>query len=88
MLEEDGIKNVTKWTTKWDLDVFSKKMLFLPIHKDFHWCTICNAGNANSSDCVEEDSSFEVPFILFLDPLDKHSRKNVYGTVRQWLNAE
>ena len=90
MTEVDGIKTVTAWTTKNDLDVFTKKMLFLPIHKDFHWslCIICNAGNVNSSDCVEEDTSFEVPFILFLDPLDYHSRKNVCGTVRQWLNAE
>jgi Ulp1 family protease len=90
MTEVDGIKTVTAWTTKKDLDVFTKKMLFLPIHKDFHWslCIICNAGNVNSSDCVEEDTSFEVPFILFLDPLDYHSRKNVCGTVRQWLNAE
>ncbi len=54
----DGIKIVTAWTTKRDLDVFTKKMLFLPIHQDFHWslCIICNAGNVSSSGCVEEEN--------------------------------
>jgi sentrin-specific protease 7 len=37
MLEEDGVKKVTNWTTKWDLDIFHKRMLFIPIHKEFHW---------------------------------------------------
>jgi Ulp1 family protease len=48
-----------RWTTKWDLDFFSKKMLFIPIHKDFHWplCIVCNAEYINSCDCVEENTS-------------------------------
>ena len=30
----------------------------------------------------------EVPFMLFLDPLDYHSRAEVVSNVRNWLNAE
>ena len=76
MLEEDGFKIVTSWTTTWEFDFFRKKMLFFPIHKEFYWslCIVCNAGNNDSSDCEKEDTCFEVPFIVFLDPLDYHSR--------------
>ncbi len=61
MLEEDGVKKVTNWTTKWNLDVFCKTMLLIPIHSEFHlsFCIVCYAGNIYSSDFVEEVSCFE-----------------------------
>jgi Ulp1 family protease len=48
MLEEDGVKKVTNWTTKWDSDVFHKKMLFIPIQGiSLVIFIVCNAGNVD-----------------------------------------
>ena len=75
------------WEKK--LDVFTKKLLILPIHKQLHW-SLCCVGNpsavTNSSD--EEDEDLEVSYMLFLDPLDYHDRSKVCQQVREWLNAE
>jgi Ulp1 family protease len=85
---DNGVDHVLKWTEK-KLDVFTKKLLILPIHKQLHW-SLCCVGNTsavtNSSD--EEDEDLEVSYTLFLNPLDYHDRSKVCQQVREWLNGE
>jgi Ulp1 family protease len=62
-LSELGVQYVMDWTLKWNIETFSKRFLFLPIVKAFHWslCVICNAGKVTNSDKdVEEDDDVEV----------------------------
>ncbi len=71
------------------LDVFTKKLLILPIHKQLHW-SLCCVGNpwAVTNSSHEEDEDLEVSYMLFLDQLDYHDRSKVCQQVREWLNAE
>ncbi len=61
------------WIARKNWKIFSKKNLLLPIHQDHHWSltAIYNADNV-TMDHSEDNVSAEVPFILFLDPLDRH----------------
>ena len=45
-LKHDGVDAVTSWTEKKKINVFEKKLIFVPIHADLHWslCVIVNPG--------------------------------------------
>ena len=80
-----GVARVTKWTEKRSIDIFSKKNLVLPVHIASHWslCAVYNAGQIVNFD-ENDDVQVEIPFILFLDPLDYHSRTAVCKNIRDW----
>ncbi len=85
----NGIEHVMNWSYRKDTDVFSKKKL-IPVNKDKHWslCAVYNAALVDSFAEGVEGVGQEVPFMLFLDPLDYHSRAEVVKNVRNWLIAE
>jgi hypothetical protein len=89
-LDDFGVEHVLNWTAKKKLDVFTKKMLILPINHQLHW-SLCCVGNPsaviNSTD-DDEAEDMEVSFILFLDPLDYHNKSMICDKVRHWLNLE
>ncbi len=87
-LIEKGVDHVLKWIQKRNLDVFSKTMLILPINKQLH-CSLCCIFNPRAvmSSNDEEHPDMEMCFLLFLDPLDYHSRVQVCQEIREWLNA-
>jgi hypothetical protein len=89
-LDDFGVEHVLNWTGKKKLDVFTKKMLILPINHQLHW-PLCCVGNPsaviNSTD-DDETEDMEVRFMLFLDPLDYHNKSMICDKVSHWLNRE
>jgi hypothetical protein len=85
-LANEGVDSAMKWTTK--SNVLSKKLVFIPIHKDQHWSlmVIVNACLVDHFD--ECDTVSEVPCMLHLDGLALHNRKEIADNLRLWLNAE
>ena len=62
-MKEKGPEAVASWTEKKNIDLFQKKLVFIPVNADLHWslCVVVNPGlAANWSD---ED----------LDPREEHS---------------
>lgn len=45
-LSKNGASGVARWTKKKGIDIFEKKMIFIPINKDLHWslCVVVNPG--------------------------------------------
>jgi hypothetical protein len=89
-LKGKGPEAVVSWTEKKGINIFEKKLIFIPVNADLHWSllVVVNPGliaNAYNEDLpVTEDHSF----ILFLDSLKMHN-KHVYAKhIRQWLNSE
>jgi hypothetical protein len=55
---------------------------------DNHW-SLCKVFNASQIANVDKKDivAVEIPFILFLDPLDFHSQSQVCQNARDWLNV-
>lgn len=76
MLCEQGPQGVQRWTAKKGIDIFEKRLIFVPVNKSLHWslAVIVNPGAIKSQlDLIEKggsvkivDESFERP-----DDLDK-----------------
>ena len=64
-------------------------MLVIPVNKALHWslCVVFHPGSVTQF-TDSDDVDAEVPFILFLDPLDCHSRKEICQNLRSWLDGE
>ena len=45
-LKEEGIKAIASWTEKKNINVFEKKLVFIPVNADLHWslCVVVNPG--------------------------------------------
>ena len=45
-LKDDGPEAVSSWTAKKNINVFKKKLIFLPVNADLHWslCVVVNPG--------------------------------------------
>jgi hypothetical protein len=84
-----GASCVINWNEKRGVDIFTKRILVIPVNKDNHWslCAVYNAGQIAKVDKKDRES-VDIPFIMFLDPLDYHSRGQVCQNIRDWLNAE
>ena len=84
-----GASCVVNWNEKRGVDIFTKRILVIPVNKDNHWslCAVYNAGLIAKVDKKDRES-VDIPFIMFLDPLDYHSRGQVCQNIRDWLNAE
>ena len=98
-----GPEGVERWTTRKGIDVFEKRLIFVPVNKSLHWslAIIVNPGAISKHcellekydpDCQvefdEECSDEACPMILFFDSLGCHKRKTVVANLREWLNAE
>eukprot|EP00547_Thalassionema_nitzschioides_P008249 CAMPEP_0194224716 /NCGR_PEP_ID=MMETSP0156-20130528/38017_1 /TAXON_ID=33649 /ORGANISM="Thalassionema nitzschioides, Strain L26-B" /LENGTH=1183 /DNA_ID=CAMNT_0038956397 /DNA_START=8 /DNA_END=3559 /DNA_ORIENTATION=+ len=95
-LKNDGTAAVASWTAKKNIDIFSKRFVFIPINESLHWslCVVVNPSSISNSRQLfadESDSRYaEEPAscILFLDSLKAHKKKTVARHVRRWLNSE
>ena len=91
-LLDQGCEGVTRWTTKRGIDIFCKKMIFVPIHLSSHWSllVVLNPGKVTASLDVNEDESLkvEVPAMLFFDSLKLHPKLEIADKIRDWLNHE
>jgi hypothetical protein len=87
--KKEGEKAVESWTAKRNIDIFKKKMIFIPINKSLHWslAVVINAGHIMKN---REDGSVTDPFscILFFDSLKVHAKSGVQTHVMKWLNHE
>ena len=58
-LASDGPQAVSSWTSKKKIDIFEKKLIFVPVNSDLHWslAVVVNPGFiANNSDEEIEES--------------------------------
>lgn len=91
-LAEGGPKSVESWTSKKNIDIFQKKMIFIPINKSLHWslCVVMNPRDIVSMFDKPQENGGDDPFpcILFLDSLKAHKKHVVAKQIHSWLNAE
>ena len=45
-LKNDGPESVASWTANKNINVFQKKLIFIPVNADLHWslCVVVNPG--------------------------------------------
>ena len=86
-LAKGGPKAVESWTAKKDIDVFRKKMIFIPINKNLHW-SLCVVVNSKEIGRKLKNENDPLPCILFFDSLKAHKKDLVAKKVNSWLNAE
>jgi Ulp1 family protease len=97
-LKELGPEAVSNWTAKKEIDIFTKKLVFIPVNRAGHWslCVVINPGEIGSMYPTESDDNVDdvelgeqkLPCILFLDSLNLHSPKMVSMNIHRWLNSE
>lgn len=90
-LTSQGEKGVESWTAKKNIDVFKKKLIFIPINMTLHWslCVVLNPGAImNDGGGKEDRSSRRIPCMLFFDSLNMHRKARVRDAVISWLNSE
>lgn len=82
----DGVKN---WTERKEINVFQKKLIFIPINKNLHWslAVVVNPGEIERFQ-NKQDGESAFPCILFFDSLKNRSKEAVARQIRTWLNAE
>eukprot|EP00977_Amphora_coffeiformis_P006932 scaffold1511_cov170-Amphora_coffeaeformis.AAC.3 len=100
---KEGPEGVQKWTERKGIDVFQKRLIFVPVNKTMHWslAVIVNPGEIDDHCDLVERCVFPLdktvsaavddrpcPVILFFDSLKCHPRKTVAKNLRKWLNAE
>jgi sentrin-specific protease 7 len=92
-LAKNGAKAVASWTTKKNIDIFSKKFIFIPINQSLHWslCVVVNPGEIMnqikySKNDVREEAL--LPCMFFFDSLKAHRQAIIAKHVRNWLNSE
>eukprot|EP00536_Pseudo-nitzschia_multiseries_P010599 jgi/Psemu1/26436/gm1.26436_g len=78
---------VAKWTSgKCSVNIFKKKMIFIPINYHLHWslCVLINPGTISSD---PEYNAGLLPIFLYPNSLDLE-RKEVELHIEKWLNNE
>lgn len=45
-IKDDGPEAVASWTAKKNINIFDKKLIFIPVNADLHWslCVVVNPG--------------------------------------------
>jgi Ulp1 family protease len=88
-----GVTGVRSWTAKKNINIFEKRLIFIPINKTLHWslCVVVNPGAIISS--VDDDDNNDwkdrlLPCMLFFDSLNMHRKARVHSDVTKWLNSE
>jgi hypothetical protein len=87
-LADHGVEAVASWTNRKNreqLNVFEKKLVFVPINKSLHWslCVIVNPGKIKEyvelrdADIDLSQNNSELPCLLFFDSLKSHNKSHV-----------
>lgn len=88
-LSTSGPNAVASWTKRKKIQVFEKKLIFVPINRDLHWslCVIVNPGAlvSRGREPREED---DLSCMIFMDSLKMHDKDKVGKTIRGWLNNQ
>jgi hypothetical protein len=88
-LSRNGPEAVTSWTAKKKIDIFKKKLIFIPINKTMHWslCIVVNPGEIEGY-AVGTQPNQKMPCLIFLDSLKMHNPKVAKSHIQRWLNSE
>ena len=89
-LSDDGTDAVRSWTAKKNINIFQKKLIFIPINQSLHWslCVVVNPGAIINASNDEGSSDDPIACMIFLDSLKAHRKAWVRTQVMKWLNAE
>lgn len=92
-LASEGVAGVRSWTAKKNINIFNKRLIFIPINKTLHWslCVVVNPGAIITPVDDDEDNDLkdrELPCMLFFDSLNMHRKARVHRDVVKWLNSE
>jgi Ulp1 family protease len=91
-LVRDGVDGVSKWTTKKGIDIFSKKVIFIPVNLDSHWSLKAIFSPLMVSVVVDVDDldpdEMEWTALIFLDSLKLHNSTKIASNIRLWLIHE
>jgi Ulp1 family protease len=89
-LSDDGADAVRSWTAKKNIDIFQKKLIFIPINQSLHWslCVVVNPAAIVNASSDEGSSDDPLACMIFLDSLKAHRKGWVRAQVMKWLNAE
>jgi hypothetical protein len=84
-----GVETVSGWSLHKNRDVFSFKIILLPVNLDNHW-SLCGIYYANKIELLPNSNAHnnERPFMMHLDSLNYHSAGVISKNVRMWLNYE
>ena len=97
---KETLKEIVQWTK--NRNIFSKKLIFIPINKTYlHWslCVVVNPGNFTNKDKVNgDDDEFtkkdkvngdddEIPYILLFYSILKQNRNTIKSSICQWLKV-
>jgi len=100
MLKGKGPESVRKWSTAKNLDVFSKRFVFVPVNESLHWslAVVVNPGAlVNGKENIENHSDTdnnnnydneEAGCIIFLDSLKAHRMATIARALNGWLNDQ
>lgn len=60
-LKDDGPEAVSSWTAKKNINIFSKKIIFVPVNADLHWslCAVINPGLVCANADVDSGEQWE-----------------------------
>ncbi len=88
---DKGLLQVSQWLKKKNIDIFSYKLLLLPINLNLHWslCVIVNLHKFRDHvklDQVQLNS--EIPFMMLLDSLGMHDAGEIRQNIHKWLLHE
>ena len=93
-LVKEGVEGVKTWTEKKNINIFEKRLIFIPINENLHWtlCVVVNPGAIISSsfnDDAKNPGDLPLPCMIFFDSLtDAHSKSRIQLIVLKWLNSE
>jgi Ulp1 family protease len=89
-LADEGPGAVESWTAKKNIDIFKKKLIFIPINKDLHWslCVVVNPGAIRFSSNKNRTKNDPLSCLIFLDSLNMHRKAKVQSNISKWLNSE
>jgi Ulp1 family protease len=92
-LASEGVEGVERWMVWKNINIFEKKLIFIPIVKTLHWslCVIVNPGaveksNLKSSENDKEDTPLSC--MLFFESLKMHNKVRSQRLLLKWLNSE
>ena len=93
-ISQGRMNDMLKWSSKFNIKVFEKKFIMIPINAQEHWslCVVVNPGE-NEVGIKDKNSQSEgdsgVPCMLHLDSLPGlHKRDVIAKKVNNWLKAE
>jgi len=90
VLREKGPEALANWTAVKNVNIFDKKMLFIPVHANVHWSLLVVVNSGLIANSLNRDISDdkEHSCILFLDSLKMHDSETCAKDIRIWLNFE